>query len=49
MGFHSVDVGPLSTARYLEPFSLLVARRAYESSDGPAIAYRFERFRERAK
>lgn len=44
VGFNPVDLGPLSTARYIEPFSLLVAQRAYNSSDGPAIAYRFERF-----
>ncbi|HET8825069.1 MAG TPA: NAD(P)-binding domain-containing protein [Terriglobales bacterium] len=49
VGFNPVDLGPLSTARYIEPFSLLVAQRAYNSSDGPAIAYRFERFRKRAK
>jgi 8-hydroxy-5-deazaflavin:NADPH oxidoreductase len=27
VGFNPVDMGPLSTARYLEPFSLLVATR----------------------
>lgn len=49
VGFEPVDVGGLSMARYLEPFSLLVAQRAYESKDGPAIAYRFERFKERKR
>jgi predicted dinucleotide-binding enzyme len=43
-GFNPVDMGPLSTARYIEPFSFVVGLRAYNSSDGPAIAYRFERF-----
>jgi 8-hydroxy-5-deazaflavin:NADPH oxidoreductase len=44
VGFNPVDIGPLSTARYLEPFSLLVAQLAYESSKDPALAYRFERY-----
>jgi len=43
-GFNPVDIGSLSIARYIEPFSLLAAERAYNSSDGPAIACRFERF-----
>ena len=41
VGFDPVDVGPLSTARYTEPFALLVARIAYEGEGGPEIAYRF--------
>jgi predicted dinucleotide-binding enzyme len=41
VGFDPVDVGPLSTARYTEPFALLVARIAYEGQGGPEIAYRF--------
>jgi len=32
------------SARYIEPFSLLVAPLAYDGPDGPALAYRFERF-----
>ena len=44
VGFDPVDVGPLSTARYVEPFSLLVAQLAYDGSDGPELAYRFEHF-----
>jgi 8-hydroxy-5-deazaflavin:NADPH oxidoreductase len=44
-GFEPVDVGPLSTARYVEPFSLLMAQLAYDGSGGPALAYRFERLR----
>lgn len=48
-GFNPVDMGPLSTTRYIEPFSLLVAQLAYSSSDGPALAYRFERFPNHAR
>jgi predicted dinucleotide-binding enzyme len=43
-GFAPADAGPLSTARYTEPFALLVARLAYEGDGGPEVAYRFERF-----
>jgi predicted dinucleotide-binding enzyme len=43
-GFEPVDAGPLRNARYSEPFALLVAHLAYEGSDGPELAYRFERF-----
>jgi predicted dinucleotide-binding enzyme len=46
VGFEPVDAGPLRIARYTEPFALLVAHLAYEGKDGPALAYRFERFRE---
>ena len=44
VGFDPVDAGPLRIARYTEPFALLVAQLAYEGKDGPALAYRFERF-----
>ena len=44
VGFDPVDVGPLRIARYTEPFSLLVARLAYEGDRGPELAYRFEWF-----
>ena len=47
VGFDPVDAGPLRIARYTEPFSLLVGQLAYEGSEGPALAYRFERFDER--
>jgi predicted dinucleotide-binding enzyme len=47
VGFDPVDAGPLRIARYLEPFTLLVAQLAYEGEDGPALAYRFEHFEER--
>lgn len=43
-GFNPLDVGGLSSARYIEPFSLLVARLAYGGKAGPRVAYRFERF-----
>jgi len=42
VGFHPVDVGTLSIARYIEPFSLLAAEIAYEGKGGPELAYRFE-------
>lgn len=44
-GFDPVDCGPLQTARYTEPFALLVAQLAYEGKGGPKLAYRFERFK----
>jgi len=43
-GFNPLDLGPLSMARYVEPFSLLNAELAYNSGGGPELAYRFERF-----
>ena len=42
VGFDPVDAGPLRIARYMEPFSLLVARLAYEGDRGPELAYRLE-------
>jgi predicted dinucleotide-binding enzyme len=45
-GFDPVDVGPLRIARFLEPFTLLIAQLAYEVRGGAALAYRFERFKE---
>jgi predicted dinucleotide-binding enzyme len=45
VGFDPVDAGPLSIARYTEPFALLVAQLAYEGNEGPELAYRFERFK----
>ncbi len=44
VGFEPVDAGPLRIARYTEPFTLLIARLAYEGESGPELAYRFERF-----
>jgi predicted dinucleotide-binding enzyme len=46
VGFDPVDAGPLRIARYTEPFSLLIGQLAYEGSETPALAYRFERFDE---
>ena len=42
VGFEPVDAGPLRIARYMEPFTLLIARLAYEGDRGPELAYRFE-------
>ncbi len=42
VGFEPVDAGPLRVARFTEPFTLLVARLAYEGDRGPGLAYRFE-------
>ena len=47
VGFDPVDAGPLRIARYTEPFTLLIARLAYEGDGGPELAYRFERFRKK--
>ncbi|HKW41583.1 MAG TPA: NAD(P)-binding domain-containing protein [Gemmatimonadales bacterium] len=44
VGFDPVDAGPLRIARYTEPFTLLIARLAYEGKGGAELAYRFERF-----
>jgi predicted dinucleotide-binding enzyme len=43
VGFNPVDAGPLRTARYAEPFALLVAHLAYKEKGGPRLAYRFIR------
>lgn len=48
IGFDPVDAGPLAIARYSEPFTLLIGRLAYEGDDGPALAYRIERYEERS-
>jgi len=45
VGFDPIDIGPLRMARYTEPFTMLIARLAYETKGGPALAYRFERYR----
>jgi predicted dinucleotide-binding enzyme len=44
VGFDPVDAGPLRIARYLEPFTLAIAQLAYETDEGPRIAYRIEHF-----
>src|SRR5262249_50748217 len=43
VGFNPVDLGALEAARYVEPFALVVAQIAYDSSNRPELAYRFER------
>jgi predicted dinucleotide-binding enzyme len=48
VGFDPVDAGPLEVARYTEPFTLLMAKLAYEGNDGPALAYHFEHYEERS-
>lgn len=45
VGFDPLDAGRLQSARYTEPFALLVAQLAYEGTEGPELAYRFEWFR----
>jgi len=47
VGFEPIDAGPLRTARYTEPFTMLVGQLAYEGTRGPALAYRFEWLEER--
>src|SRR3954465_9256876 len=44
VGFEPIDAGPLRMARYLEPFTLVMAQLAYEGDEGPEVAYRIERF-----
>lgn len=46
VGFEPTDVGTLQAARYLEPFTMLIAQLAYEGTGSPALAYRFERYPE---
>ena len=48
LGFDPTDIGRLEMARHTEPFTLLVAKLAYEGGGGPALAYRFEQYEERA-
>ena len=49
VGFDPIDAGPLTMARSIEPFVMLVARLAYEDERGPAVAYRFDWRRERKR
>ena len=44
-GFDPIDAGPLRIARHVEPFTMLVGQLAYERPGGPALAYRFVRFK----
>jgi hypothetical protein len=43
LGFSPLDAGDLKTARYLEPFSLLVAQIAYDGKGSEEVAYRVDR------
>jgi len=42
VGFDPVDAGWLQNARYTEPLAMIVAHLAYEGTEGPELAYRFE-------
>ena len=44
VGFDPIDAGPLRNARYTEPLAVLVAHLANGGTEGPELAYRFERF-----
>ena len=44
VGFDPIDAGPLRNARYTEPLAVLIAHLAYGGTEGPELAYRFERF-----
>jgi len=43
LGFDPLDAGALWLARYVEPFSLLVASIAYDRGGGAEVSYRIER------
>jgi len=45
VGFEPMDVGPLRSARYIEPFTMLVGTIAYDGDGGPELAYRFVHYR----
>jgi predicted dinucleotide-binding enzyme len=47
VGFDPIDAGPLRNARYTEPLAVLIAHLAYGGTEGPELAYRFERFGQR--
>jgi hypothetical protein len=49
VGFDPVDAGPLSSARFTEPFAMVIAKLAYEGTRGPELAYRFEQYQNRAR
>lgn len=46
VGFEPRDLGDLEKARFIEPFTLLIADLAYADDANPALAYRFEEFEE---
>ena len=47
VGFDLVDAGPLRNARYTELLAVLIAHLANGGTEGPELAYRFERFGQR--
>src|SRR5262249_21344852 len=47
LGFNPIDLGKLSLARTTEPLGLLIAKIAYADGANPAVAYRFEYWKER--
>ena len=49
VGFNPVDLGDLAAARYIEPFSLLLAEIAYKGSEQGQLAYRFEHLAKRSR
>ncbi len=44
VGFDPIDLGSLRSARYTEPLAMIIAHLAYGGTEGPELAYRFERF-----
>jgi len=48
VGFEPVDIGALRMARFSEPFTMIIAQQAYETDRGPALAYRFEWYKEKS-
>lgn len=42
VGFDPIDAGELRIARFIEPYTLLIAQLAYEGPKGPELTYRFE-------
>lgn len=43
VGYEPLDVGPLRSARFVEPFAMVTAELAYEQPGGAELMYRFER------
>ena len=43
VGFDPIDLGSLKSARYTEPLAMIIAQLAYAGSEGPELAYWFER------
>jgi predicted dinucleotide-binding enzyme len=49
LGFDPIDAGPLRLARYLEPFSLLLAHLAYETNAREEVVYRISQARQKRR